>query len=1374
MAFVLIQHLDPQHESALVQLLTRVSALPVREATDNLRVQANCVYVIAPNTNLSIEQGALKVRPRPQTRAAHRSIDFFFESLAQDQREQAIGVVLSGTATDGTLGLEAIKAEGGITFAQDESARYDSMPRSAVAAGSVDFELSPRSIAQELVRIAKHPYVVSPRESIREEPEADRAAATAHEDDATPLPSGGRGSPRTDGRRARAEARAAGAQPEAEGFKKILLLLRNHSGVDFALYKSSTIQRRVTRRMVLNQHERLDGYAAFLKGNAKELDALYSDVLISVTNFFRNPEAFDVLANTVFPTLLKRRSAEPLRVWVLGCSTGQEAYSIAMTFVEAAEKSPRGVKLQVFATDLNDALLEKARRGFYAKSLAADISQERLRRFFIEEEGGYQVVKSLRQMVVFARQNLISDPPFSRVDLISCRNLLIYLDASLQRKAFPTFHYALKPGGFLFLGGSESVGSFSHLFEPIDRKHKIFVKKVGATPGLHLPVKQAHRESSPSHKRQSPALASMPKTAAADFGGELGMQREADRITVTQFAPPGVLINADLQIVQFRGPTSAYLESPAGKATFDVLKMARAGLMIPLRAAINSAKTDNKAVRTENVKVGRGREARSVDVQVIPLKNSQERSFLILFEEVGKATRGGAGVRDAADRPQRTPRSTRKTQEAPRIDELETELAETRDYLQSLQEQHEAANEELQAANEETQSANEELQSINEELETSKEELESSNEELATVNEEMANRNADLNRLNSDLVNLQSSTRLAVVLLGRDLTIRHFTPQAEKLFHLLAVDVGRPISRIRQDFVIADAGGPGGAPLSLESIAAEVITSMREHESEVRDKTGRWYVLRVRPYLTLDNKIDGAVLVLVDIDALKRSEQSSIHALAYADAIVRTTRDPLLILNSDLRVHTANDAFYSTFKMTAAEVTGRAIYDLGNGQWDIPSLRTLLEEILPRNTFFDNFEVTHDFPVIGRRTMVLNARTLVDSRTNQPARILLGIQDITKLQRASEALIENDRRKDEFLAMLAHELRGPLAPLSNMLEIMQRAQGDPALIDQARAAMQRQLAQMTRLINDLLDASRITQNRLDLRLGQVELASVVHDAVEECSPAIDAAKQVLSVTLPSSPVYLHGDAVRLTQVFSNLLGNACKFTEAEGHIAITGERKDDAVVISVKDDGIGIPPDMLHGIFDMFTQLDRSLERARAGLGIGLTLVRQLVEMHGGSVQAYSEGLGRGSEFVVRLPLATSQVAQAAPEPQPTLALARRVLVVDDNRDAAVSLATLLNMAGHETCIAHDGLEALDAAASFRPDVMLLDIGLPKLNGYEVARRLREQPWGNDITLIALTGWGQDEDRRKTREAGFDSHLVKPVDHAALTPLLTGQRPSAR
>jgi two-component system CheB/CheR fusion protein len=1051
LGFVLVQHLDPQHESALTQLLARTTLMPVREVTNNLRVQANHVYVIPPNANLGITKGVLKLNPRMQNRSAHHPIDAFFESLAQDQHECAIGVILSGTATDGTLGLEAIKAEGGITFAQDDSAKYDSMPRSAVAAGCVDFVLTPENIAKELARIAKHPYVAngSGRSGAELHSEVEREADQREGPEAA-LASGGHGRPRTGAKQARAEANARADGPplvEQNGFKKILLLLRNHCAVDFSLYKSATIRRRITRRMVLNKHDTVEDYAQFLRSNVRELDALYSDCLISVTSFFRNPEIFEILERKVFPGLLQQRGDEPLRVWVLGCSTGQEAYSIAMAFHEASEKFPRARKLQVFATDLNEALLDKARHGLYTKNLAQDVSPERLRRFFVEEQGGYRVIKSLREMVVFARQNLISDPPFSRLDIVSCRNVLIYLEPALQKNALPTFHYALKPGGFLLLGASESIGGFTDLFEPLDRKHKIYSRKTGATPAFHLPPKLEPGEARPAPapsgaQRTGPGQLTALSGQAEDSRGD-NAQREADRLMVNQFAPPGVLINAGLQILQFRGATGAWLEPPTGKASFDVLKMARDGLMLPLRAAINKAKKENKIVRRENVPVRQNGKSQTVNVEVIPLKNLRERCFLILFEDAEKGI-SQKETKETKKGRRETPPSVSslppvKTAAAVRRNaELERDLAETRDYLQAVQEQSEASNEELQASNEEVQSANEELQSINEELETAKEELESSNEELTTVNEEMANRNGELSRLTGDLLNFQTSTTLGVLLLGRDLTIRRFSVAAEKQFNLTASDIGRPIGSIRHSFIFpkdrSSRGNEAQTPRSeardqrseenqslvtsaatsvpvddLEALFSEVITNMRERECEARDKDGRWYSLRARPYFTLDNRVDGAVLVVMDITDLKRTEREIKAARDYAEATIRTTRDPLLVLRADLRIESANDAFYKTFESKPKETENVLIYELDAGAWNVPELRKLLEDVIPQKRVFDDFEMTFDFTHIGRRTMLLNARRL-DNASGTPERILLGMQDITESRAGAESLRRSEER----------------------------------------------------------------------------------------------------------------------------------------------------------------------------------------------------------------------------------------------------------------------------------------------------------------------------------------------------------------------------
>jgi PAS domain S-box-containing protein len=691
----------------------------------------------------------------------------------------------------------------------------------------------------------------------------------------------------------------------------------------------------------------------------------------------------------------------------------------------------------VFATDLNEANLEKARHGFYPKTLAQDVSPERLRRFFIEEKNGYQVIKPLRELVVFARQNLMTDPPFSRMDLISCRNVMIYLEPTLQKKALPAFHYALKPDGVLFLGASESVGTFTDLFAPVDKRQKIFFKQAAPTLAFHLPIRDVRGQRSPGG-RPTRVVRSMDGGlggAPAMYRGELNAEREADRVTMNQFAPPGVLINPEFQILQFRGPTDAYLRPPTGKARFDLLTMAREGLMLPLRLH------------------GRNR---FVNVAVIPLKNLPERRFLVLFADPKK--RPEVSWAEPAESP--VVRVTSKKDQSNRIAGLERDLAETRDYLQSFQENQDAANEELQMSNEEGQSANEELQSLNEELETSKEELESTNEELTTVNEEMAGRNVELSTLNSDLTNLQTSTHLVIVLLGRDLAIRRFSPQAEKQFHLHASDVGRTVGSVGHNLDLPD----------LDAMIAGVIRTVRECEREVRDNEGRWYSLRVRPYLDAAHRVDGAVLVLMDIDVLKRTEARINEEHEHAEAILRTVPNPLIILDADLRVHSANEAFYRSFQMTPAETHDRTIFQLDHAAWDFPRLRQRLRAIIPRNSSFDDFELIHESDRLGRRVLLLNARVLIES-DGKPKQILLGIRDVTERQLGEDALrlarvslAEHTSHLEELVAKRTAQLTAANKRLEASVHSNQRSKEKYRVLFLESQAMQKKLRHVARLI----------------------------------------------------------------------------------------------------------------------------------------------------------------------------------------------------------------------------------------------------------------------------------------------------------------------
>jgi two-component system CheB/CheR fusion protein len=807
LALVFIPHLDPTHESAMVELLARTTPLTVLQAADRMRVELNTVYVLPPNCDMTISEGLLHLAKRESARGQHLPIDTFFRSLAEEQTSNAIGIILSGTASDGTLGLAAIKNSGGITFAQDsESAKYDGMPHSAVEAGVADYVLPPARIAQELVRIQSRPPDREPHEDAFDG--KDRL------------------------------------------LQEIFRLLKTHSKVDFIDYKIATIRRRILRRMHINRVVELGEYIKILHRSPQEVEALYRDVLINVTSFFRNPEVFESLREVVYPKILSSRSSsDPVRVWVPGCSTGEETYSHAIALVEILSEMRVEIPMQIFGTDLSENAIQRARVGIYKESIAHEVSEVRLRRFFHKVTGGYQISKSIRDMCVFARQNVFSDPPFSRMDLISCRNVLIYLSPVLQKKVIPIFHYALKAQGFLLVGNSEGLlGAGAEIFNLVDRKSKIYQRKSVSSPvtfglTINTPAPVELEKPAPNGKEQE-----QPKTP-------IDVQREADRLLLTKYVPSAVVVNDVLEIVQTRGRTSRYLELPTGKASLNLLKMARPGLLYELRGAIDKVrKTGVPAVR-ENITIEDGEATITVKIEVVPFRTParDERHMLVLFEELSH--------QKPAPEPRRMPkRSIKEVSDRKdiQIAQLKQELASTKEYLQSIIEAQEATNEELQSANEEIQSGNEELQSTNEELQTSKEELESANEELNTVNEEIQHRNQQLAQLSNDLINLLNSTTIPMIMLGEDLHIRRYTPEAARVFGFNEHDVGKPLTHLHLKIELPQ----------LKRWMLDVMRDVNIRNEHVQGRDGKTYNLRVTPYRTLENKIDGVVLALLDISEL--------------------------------------------------------------------------------------------------------------------------------------------------------------------------------------------------------------------------------------------------------------------------------------------------------------------------------------------------------------------------------------------------------------------------------------------------------------------------------------------------------------------------
>ncbi len=1318
LGIVFIQHLSPGHTSMLAEILTRATSMPVSEVSEEPLVEPNRVYVIPPGRTMVIRDGRLNLSAR-DTRP-HHPIDLFMASLAADQGHRAIGVVLSGTATDGTVGLGSIKEVGGITFAQDESAQQDGMPHSAIAAGVVDFVLSPERIAREIARIARDPYVAEP---------ADAPAGPLDLED------------------------------------EILALVRQESGIDFSQYKSNTLQRRIRRRMVLLKMPRLEDYAACLRNNPAEIDALYQDILISVTNFFRNPEAFESLRTKVIPRLFKNHSRQdPVRVWVLGCSTGEEPYSLAIALTEYATEHRLSVPITIYATDLNNVSVEKSRLGLYPKSIAHDVSAERLQRFFVEVDGAYRVNKAIRDLCIFARHNALTDPPFSRMDLISCRNVMIYMEPALQRKLMPILHYALKSTGFLFIGPSETIGSYRELFEPEDAKSKIYSKKPMALRIDQSFPKQPASAQLP--ERSLPVWRDMHRDPQQD------LQREAERVLLSRYVPAGVLVNAEFEVLQFRGETGLYLTPAPGKPSLNVLKMAREGLLVSLRTLLQRARKEDTTVGEPKVRVKTNGGYHDTSVSVVPVGRSAatERCYWILFEPPlapvaarapRKVARGAKQVSDrAAER-----REAREQEQ--QIARLTQELGATRDYLQSVIEQQEAANEELQSANEEVQSANEELQSINEELETSKEEIQSSNEELTTVNDELQTRNEELDRANSDLNNLFGSVQMAIVMVWPDLRIRRFTPVAEQLFNLIPADIGRSIGDIQLNLNITN----------FKALLTEVIQTITVKELEVQDRQGRWYLLRMRPYRTLDNQIDGAIIALVDIDMLKQSQD----ILQRHARLLEQTHDAVMVreLNGTIVYWNRGAELLYGYPREEAQLHLRQNL-LGGSEQQLKTVDLALTasgqwtgELVQRTQDGRELvvESTQVLFIEGERPLVLETSRDVSERRRLEASLRGRVQELAAA----------DRHKNEFLALLAHELRNPLAPLRNATQIMKLAGPASQQAISARDMIERQVFNLSRLVDDLLDAAMVTRGQVELRVEPVELQKILRNALATARPLTEARRHLVTLEAPAETMLVDADAVRLEQVFVNLLTNSAKYTPDGGEISVIvtrlaqpGAPQVQQAAVKIRDNGVGIAPEMLTRVFELFVQADQSLARTQGGLGIGLSLARSLVQLHGGRLEGYSAGLGHGSEFVVNLPVLSGERARAAhsaqsgrAEAESGAAPAQRVLVVDDNADIAESTSALLKLNHYEVRTASSADEAVRVARVFSPTTVLMDIGMPRTNGYELCRMLRGSAETQHARMVAVTGYSSTEMRQRASEAGFDDYLLKPVDLATLDQILT-------
>lgn len=941
-AFLVVQHLAPDRESMIAKILSKSTGMVVKDAENDMQLEPNTIYTKPPNFDMAVSGRTIRLVKREK--GSSLPVDRLLRSMAEELKEKAVGVILSGSGTDGTLGIKEIKGAGGMVIVQNpDEAEYDGMPESARQTGQFDLLLSVGEMGKALLRFFQHPY-----QHRRAEPEPE--------------------------------------PPARDALKSILKIVHSRTGHDFSRYKKSTVNRRIERRLAVNGIDSLEHYERYLRKDPGEVDALFKDLIINVTSFFRDAEAFEHLKdNAIVPLVREMDEDDLVRVWVPGCATGEEAYSIGILFMEAMDEEQKRLKVKVFGTDINLDSIETAREGIYPENIAENVEAKRLKRFFNKKDGRYRVDTRLREMMIFSIHDINRDPPFSRVDLVSCRNLLIYMESDLQKKIMPMLHYSLKPGGYLFLGSSEGVGSLTDMFSPVDRKWKIFQVEDGDFQrqfriqdfDFSSPDRERRKKSEREMQEREKGKRRRQDREEEPEEGEYvsrdhlkkDMRQLMEQTMLARFAPSGVIVDTHNEIQYFHGDTSSYLRPPRGEPRFDLLEMARPELRATMSAGINQTRKKKRQTTYEDISVrGNGK---IVDISFIPLSSRtiEKKLLLITFhekerkngEEAQEVSEGGANSRMA---------------------DLEQELYSTRQDLQATIEELETSNEELKSSNEELQANNEELQSTNEELDTSREELQSTNEELETVNAELQKKNEEMEAINDDIKNMFANTNIGTVILDTDLRVKRFTPPAQKLFNLIEKDIGRELADIATKLEYE----------TLEQDAQHVLDSLEKREKEIRTRDRNWFIMRMFPYRSSDNVIQGLVINFTDATELKHKEQEAVEAKLQAEAVLQTTRQPLLVLDESLKVLSANQAFAEAFKVKKEDTEGRRIYNLGKGQWEIPELKKLLEEIIPENTEFKDYEVEHDFPHIGHKTMLVDARR-IDRGEDRPYLILMGFEE---------------------------------------------------------------------------------------------------------------------------------------------------------------------------------------------------------------------------------------------------------------------------------------------------------------------------------------------------------------------------------------------
>lgn len=1157
-AFVLVQHLSPDFKSLMDELLGRWTDMPVIKAENQMTVEAGMIYLLPPKKEIIISGGKLLLTDKDPKQSLTLPIDHFLRSLAHEYGEQSIAVVLSGTGSDGSSGIEQIHSAGGLVICQNfETAKFDGMPKSAIDTGIVDLVLNAESIGPALETYVKDPDI-----------DAIAKASRAH------------------------------VEADENEMDSLYRMLQNEYGIDFSSYRISTVSRRIERRLMLNKVSKLGTYLDQLANDPGELDLLYRDLLIGVTQFFRDGEAFATLRGEIQKMLMGKNPGDEVRVWIAGCGTGEEAYSVGIAISEELAKLGKSLFVKIFATDVHQDSLNRASQGVYPLESLADVDQEIRERYFIEVPDGYQVAQEIRQMVVFAPHNVIKDAPFTKLDLISCRNMLIYLETSAQIKVISLFHFGLQTRGLLFLGPSESLGELADEFDVIDSHWKIFQKRrdIRLPHELRLPMGNVPRNKPHVNLTNSAANSEVRLVGIYDA-------------VLDELIDCAFLVNEKRDLLHTFGKATTFMVPKEGRPSNDIVENLVEDLRVSVSTVIHRASHSGKGVELKGVPCEIAGHKMVTNIRSLPITNKKDQSsaLLVIIETV-KAEEGSK-YQDIS--------ITSASSE--QVLHLETELRFARENLQSMIEELETSNEELQATNEELVAANEELQSTNEELH-------SVNEELYTVNAEHQKKIQELTTVTRDLDNLLLSTDVHTIFLDRDLCIRKFTPKIAESFNFLEQDIGRRVDSFTHN--LKDE--------NLVEHIEEVLKTESPKKFEVQDQYDTWFLMRVLPYRS-DEKVDGVVLTLTDITSVKH---------------------------------------------------------------------------------------------------------------------------------ANMALQESISRRDEFLAMLSHELRNPLGAIMNATYVLDNESSDESARTSAYRVVQRQALQMGALLNDLLDVSRITQKKIRLHCEATDMRESIKAAVESISPELIEGNQVLEINVSDEPIMVYGNPARLQQIMVNLLGNASKYSPAGSKIALSAFSEDEYCYVEVVDQGVGIEQDLIDKIFDMFVQSDATLDRARGGMGVGLTLVRSLVELHNGSITAKSDGPGTGSCFTVRFPLTNISRNPVVPKPHHSKKTGNKIVLIEDNEDACQMLQTILEFDGYDVDVEADGENGLSLILNAQPDLALVDIGLPGKDGYEIARAVRSDSANDAIHLIALTGYGQSTDRQTALEAGFDEHIVKPVDPQKLSKLL--------